>query len=118
MGFSFNSQSLVLSNLPSLFRLLVDVGQYVGSATRPLAHHHGHRRGFLKVLQNSQDDVGTALEDQRHNGNTLTDSYDNNETATEMLSSALLAPNSYFINSSSHPTAGLNYTTSAIIFLR
>lgn len=61
--------------LPSLLGLFVDVGQNVSSTAGPLTHHHWDRRALLKVVPNGQDHIGTPLEDQGDNGDTLTDSW-------------------------------------------
>lgn len=72
--------------VPSLLSLLVDVGQYVSSTAGPLAHHHRDWRALLKVLQHSQDDVGTTLKDQGHDRDTLTDPFKEEESALSLCS--------------------------------
>lgn len=59
--------------LPSVLRLLVNVGQDVGGAAGPLAHHHRDGGALLKVLADGEDHVGTPLEYQGHDGDALAD---------------------------------------------
>lgn len=59
--------------IPSILRLLVNVGQYVRSAASPLAHHHRDGGALLEVLTDGEDHVGTPLKDQGHDRDTLAD---------------------------------------------
>lgn len=82
---------------PSLLGLLVDVGQYVSSTASPLTHHHWDGRALLEVLEHRQDHVGTPLQDQSHNRNTLT-----NTCRKENIYDILKRPSSLLPASASH----------------
>lgn len=67
--------SLYARVLPSLLGLFVDVGQDVSSAAGPLTHYDWDGGAFLEVFEHSQDHIRSPLKDERHNRNTLADSY-------------------------------------------
>lgn len=58
----FVCMSVLACVVPSVLRLLVNVGQYVSSAASPLAHHHWDGGALLEVLADGEDHVGTPLE--------------------------------------------------------